>query len=236
VCGCGLRPAAARRRLCITEYAIDVDAASFEFGEINERLTVGASSASGSVSVQTMQQREGVYFYVRVAAADVGGRRGSYEYAGPIRALSVPGKGRPAAIRAFAASQIYVSWFQPEFTGAVLPSAAILGYRIKFDANGTGFGAGLNPAYTILAPAGATSVVSRVLLPGVYRARVAAANVAEYCEPGEYSTAGLASPLVAPMWDDAVTPAEGSVFRIRVGYSSTYLVLAVDGFCGCGGR
>ncbi len=213
----------------ITGYAVDVDAASFQFGEINERLTVGASAASGRVSVQTMQQREGVYLYFRVSAVDDGGRRGAYEYAGPIRALSVPGKGRPAAIRAFAANQIYVSWFQPEFTGAVLPSAAILGYRIEFDANGTGFGAGVDPAYTILAPAGATSAVSRVLRPGVYRARVAAANVAGYGEPGEYADAGLASPLVAPVWDEAVTPAEGAVLRIRVGYSATYLVRAVDG-------
>ena len=231
----------------VAGYEADVDAAGFGFAEINERLSVPGAAAGGGggrVAVRTMQEREGAYLYVRVAAVGnrsdaAGAGRGAYEYAGPIRALSVPGAGRPAAIRAFAANRIYVSWFPPEFTGAVLPAAPLVGYRVEFFGpfNATGAaaaaagpgGLGGPAADAVAVPAGVTSAVSRVLQPGVYRARVSAGNAAGYGPPGLYAAAGVASPLVAPAWDGAVTPPEGAVLRLRAGAPSAFNVRAVDG-------
>ena len=215
----------------VVAYTIDVDAASFAFNEINQNIIVPAPVGGGHTSANTMQEQQGAYLFVRVAAVSnrsdgTGLGSGAYEYAGPIRALSVPGVGRPAAIRAAAADQIFVSWFPPEFSGAVLPSPVVIAYKIEFYGPGNKT---TSPADTLIVPGRATSAVSRVLQSGLYTVWVSAANVAGFGEPGEYSTAGIASPLVAPAWDNTVTPLEKNVLSIRVGTLATYIVRAFDG-------
>jgi len=70
---------------------------------------------------------------------------------------------------------------------------------------------------------------SNLLQPGSYFARVFAANLAGYGEPSVYPVTALATPIVPVAWDDTLTPAEGSVQSIQVGYLLRLTIRAHDG-------
>lgn len=85
---------------------------------------------------------------------------GAGGYAGPIRILSFPSEPRAAAFRSESTNRVFVSWFQPQFTGAINPAAEITRYKVEFarDVNFTTF----DPADTLFATGTQRSSISQV--------------------------------------------------------------------------
>jgi len=87
----------------------------------------------------------------------------------------------------------------------------------------------LGPDDTSIVSGSPRALSSNLLQPGSYFARVFAANLAGYGEPSIYPATALATPIVPVAWDDTVTPAEGSVQPIQVGYLLRLTIRAYDG-------
>ena len=60
------------------------------------------------------------------------------------------------------------------------------------------------------------SVVSSVLRPGTYHARIFAGNAAGFGAPAVFGNTALATPVASIYWDDTFTPAHLSVIPIQV--------------------
>ena len=183
------------------------------------------------LKVRSNKLAEGFIYYVRVQAGTINrgifgyGKRG---FGNAVRAISLPGPPRATLLRSGITNRLYAQWIQPQFTGALNPPVPIVNYKVEFSRFNNLFNA-LGPNDTAVAEGSARALSSELLQPGRYYARVSAANLAGFGEPSVYSATALATPIVPVAWDDTVTPAEGSVQQIQVGYKLTIVIRAFDG-------
>jgi len=221
----------------ITKYKITFAASSLRFDQVVQEIVVdtdvGGNTLLGGLplKVQSTKLAEGFIYYVRVQAGTV--NRGIFGYGkggygSAVRAISLPGPPRATLLRSGTTNRLYAQWLRPQFTGALNPPVPIINYKVEFSRFNNLFNA-LGPSDTSVAGGSARALSSELLQPGRYYARVFAANLAGYGEPSVYSATALATPIVPVAWDDTVTPAEGSVQPIQVGYMLTLTIRAFDG-------
>jgi len=212
----------------VTGYSVTVDKSSNLFNDIVDTISLPPTN----FSTKTIALTEGVYYYIRIRASNNNrgtpgfGRPG---YAAVTRAVSLPSAPRAATLRSDTTNRLYASWLSPQFTGALNPAAEIINYKVEFgreDANFTTIGQ--TPNDSALAPSNVRFVVSQLLTPGLYYARVFAGNAVGFGPPAVFALPALATPIVPVAWDAAM-PSEGQTLYIQVGYLLEVEVRAVDG-------
>jgi hypothetical protein len=221
----------------IIKYKIAFAVSSLRFDQIVQEIEVDADVGGQTLlgglplKVKSNKLAEGFIYYVRVQAGTMNrgifgyGKRG---FGNAVRAISFPGPPRATLLRSGTTNRLHAQWIQPQFTGALNPPVPIVNYKVEFSRFNNLFNA-LGPNDTAVADGSARALSSELLQPGRYYARVFAANLAGFGEPSVYSATALATPIVPVAWDDTVTPAEGSVQRIQVGYKLTIVIRAFDG-------
>ena len=214
----------------ITGYRVALDFKSNAFENIVQNIDLTVATGA-PLKVQSISLAEGILHYVRVQAANTKGGLQGYgrpAYGEPVRALSLPSEPRPAVLRSDSTNRVFISWLPPQFTGALNPPPPILSYKIELDRNGQTFAA-IDHNDTLVVDGALRSVVSGLLRPGTYHARIFAANAAGYGPPVVYPLTALATPIMSVAWDAALSPAHLAVIPIQVGYELRQTIQAFDG-------
>jgi len=214
----------------VTAYRVALDFKSNAFANIVQNIDLSVQPGT-PLKVQSISLAEGILHYVRVQAANRKGGLQGYgrpAYGTPVRALSLPSEPRPAVLRSDSTNRVYASWLPPQFTGALNPPPPILRYKIEYDRNGQTFAA-INHNDTLVVGGAERSLVSGLLRPGTYHARIFAGNAAGYGPPAIYPLTALATPIMSVAWDEAFSPPHLAEIPIQVGYRLQQTIRAYDG-------
>ena len=215
----------------VISYRVTLDSKSNAFDSRVQEIELNVQEAGTPLVVQSIPLAEGVTHYVKVEAANAKGGLKGYgrpAYGEPVRAISLPSPPRPAVLRSDTTNRLYLSWLPPQFTGALNPPPPVERYKIELDRNGDTFAA-IDHNDTLVVAGDTRSVVSRLLRPGTYHARIYAANAAGYGPPAVFPVTALATPIMPVAWDEAVTPPALTLLPIQVGYELRQTVRAFDG-------
>jgi hypothetical protein len=228
----------------IVKYKISFAVSSIRFKDVVENIEVdsdvGGATLQGGMPLRATSRKlaEGFIYYVRVQAGTV--NRGELGYGKPgygnsVRAISLPGPPRATLLRSDTTNRLYAGWIQPQFTGALNPPTPIIGYKVQFSRFSDAFQSsadgeqGVGPNGTSVTSGSDRALSSNLVQPGRYYARVSAKNLAGFGAPSVYTMTALATPIVPVAWDDTVTPPDGFVQPIQVGYLLQLQIRAFDG-------
>jgi hypothetical protein len=210
----------------ITGYEVSIDKSSYAFDDKVDTIQTSASV----FSARSIALSPGVNYFIRVSASNSNNAtsgNGRPGFAAVTRVISLPGAPRAGTLRSDTRNKIFATWFPPQFTGALNPAAEIVAYKVEFSRDENFAHTGEYTTVAALAPSHERSLVSQLLLPGKYYARVSAANMVGFGPPAVYEVTALATPILPVTWDHQ-TPAEGEALKIQVGYLLKFEIRAID--------